>query len=215
MKSASRPVSRYGIKELQEQRNQGEGETDKNGNPLKFRRDVESDWTVKNEVPHYGLKEHAAVDVRNGLVLATKLTPASVHDTKYLPYLVLASCHVKKSDREGVCGQRVLWRAGPIVAAFERNRGWYYAERHTRSEADGAGGGEEQADLEEAVYCGAVFWLESPVAGGEAGAVYDDREEHVGQPVPANGVQPVSTVKAAGRDMTPRGEKCPWRGNGH
>jgi IS5 family transposase len=97
VKSASRPLSQDGLRELQEQRNQGEEERDKNGNPLKFRRDLESDWTVKNEVPHYGLKEHASVDVRNGLVLATRLTPASVHDTKYLPYLVLASCHVKEA----------------------------------------------------------------------------------------------------------------------
>ena len=37
------------------------------------------------------------MDVRNGLVLATKLTPASAHDTKYLPYLVLASCHVREA----------------------------------------------------------------------------------------------------------------------
>jgi len=55
VKSASRPVSRDGLRELQEQRDQGEGETDKNRNPVKFRRDVESDWTVKNAVPHYGL----------------------------------------------------------------------------------------------------------------------------------------------------------------
>ncbi len=69
---------------------------DKNGNTLKFSRDVESDWTVKNETPHYGLKEHASVDVKSGLVLATTMTPASVHDTNYLPYLTLASCHTEE-----------------------------------------------------------------------------------------------------------------------
>ena len=58
---------------------------DKNGNPLKFSRDLESDWTVKNDEPHYGLKEHASVDAENGLVLATELTPASHHDSPYLP----------------------------------------------------------------------------------------------------------------------------------
>jgi transposase, IS5 family len=42
---------------------------------------------VKNDTPHYGLKEHASVDVKSGLVLATTMTPASVNDTNYLPYL--------------------------------------------------------------------------------------------------------------------------------
>ena len=50
---------------------------------------------VKNEEPHYGLKEHASVDVNSGFILATTLTPASVHDTNYLPYLTIASCHTK------------------------------------------------------------------------------------------------------------------------
>jgi IS5 family transposase len=48
---------------------------------------------VKNETPHYGLKEHASVDVRSGLALATAMTPASVHDSTYFTYLTLASCH--------------------------------------------------------------------------------------------------------------------------
>ena len=29
--------------------------------PLKFSRDLESDWTFKNDKPHYGLKEHTTV----------------------------------------------------------------------------------------------------------------------------------------------------------
>jgi IS5 family transposase len=44
-------------------------------------RDLESDWTVKNDKPHYGLKEHASVDVNHGFILASALTPASVNDT--------------------------------------------------------------------------------------------------------------------------------------
>ena len=51
---------------------------------------------VKNDKPHYGLKEHASVDVNSGFVLATTLTPASEHDSKYLPYLTLASCHTEE-----------------------------------------------------------------------------------------------------------------------
>jgi len=96
VKSASRPVSKEGLKELKDRRDAAEGKVDKNGNTLKFSRDAESDWTVKNETPHYGLKEHASVDVKSGLVLATTMTPASVHDTNYLPYLTLASCHTEE-----------------------------------------------------------------------------------------------------------------------
>jgi IS5 family transposase len=95
VKSASKPMSNEGLKELKETRNTPEGRVDKNGNPLKFSRDLESDWTIKNDTPHYGLKEHASVDVQSGFVLATTLTPASEHDSKYLPYLTIASCHTK------------------------------------------------------------------------------------------------------------------------
>jgi IS5 family transposase len=77
VKSASGPMSNDDLKELKEKRDTPEGKVDKNGNPLKFSRDVESDWTVKNDEPHYGLKEHASVDTKNGFVLATTMTPAS------------------------------------------------------------------------------------------------------------------------------------------
>ena len=96
MKSASRPISNDEIKKRKDERNSSEGEADKNGNMQKFSRDLESDWTIKNDKPHYGLKEHASVDVKNGFILATTLTPASEHDSKYLPYLALASCHSDK-----------------------------------------------------------------------------------------------------------------------
>lgn len=96
VKSASKPMSNDGLKKLKDKRNTPEGKLDKNGNPLKFSRDLESDWTVKNDEPHYGLKEHASVGVNSGFVLATTLTPASEHDSKYLPYLTLASCHTEE-----------------------------------------------------------------------------------------------------------------------
>ena len=76
-------MSNDDLRELKGKRNTAEGKLDKNGKPLKFSRDLESDWTVKNEKPHYGLKEHASVDVKNGFVLATTMSPASVHDTNY------------------------------------------------------------------------------------------------------------------------------------
>lgn len=96
VKSASRPISNDEIKKQRDRRETPDGKLDKNGNALKFSRDIESDWIVKNEKPHYGLKEHTSVDVNNGFILATTLTPASIHDTNYLPYLALASCHSKK-----------------------------------------------------------------------------------------------------------------------
>jgi IS5 family transposase len=95
VESASKPLSNDEIKEEKEKRDRPEGKLDKNGNILKFSRDLESDWTVKNDEPHYGLKEHASVDVNSGFVLATTMTPASVHDTNYLSYLAIASCHTK------------------------------------------------------------------------------------------------------------------------
>jgi len=68
VKSASKPMSNEGLTKLKETRNTPEGRVDKNGNPLKFSRDMESDWTIKNDTPHYGLKEHASVDVQSGFV---------------------------------------------------------------------------------------------------------------------------------------------------
>jgi len=89
-------MSNDNLRDLKEKRKSPEGKVDKNGKPLKFSRDLESDWAIKSDSPHYGLKEHASVDIKNGLILATTLTEASIHDTNYLPYLTLASCHTKE-----------------------------------------------------------------------------------------------------------------------
>jgi len=96
IQSASHPLSDEELKKTKEKRQSPEGQVDKKGKSLKFARDLESDWTVKNEVAHYGFKEHASVDVVNGFVLATELTPASHHDSRYLPYCAAASCHTDK-----------------------------------------------------------------------------------------------------------------------
>ena len=93
VKSASRPISNEKIKELREKHNTPEGKLDKNGNPKKFCRDLESDWNAMKDDPFYGLKEHASVDVDNGFILATTMTPASVNDTNYLPYCTVYSQH--------------------------------------------------------------------------------------------------------------------------
>jgi transposase, IS5 family len=93
VKSASRPVSNKKLKELKEKNKSPEGKLDKNANSLKFSRDLESNWTAIDDDPHYGLKEHASVDVNNGFILATIMTPASYHESPYLPYCTIYSLH--------------------------------------------------------------------------------------------------------------------------
>ncbi len=55
VKSASRPISNEQLKEPKKQAETPEGKLDKNSNLKKFSRDLESDWTVKNDKPHFGL----------------------------------------------------------------------------------------------------------------------------------------------------------------
>ena len=81
--------------------NTPEGKLDKNGKPKKYTRDLDSNWVVKNDKPHYGLKEHAAVDTNHGFILATTITPSSVNDTKYLPYCTVYSRHTKQKIEKG------------------------------------------------------------------------------------------------------------------
>jgi IS5 family transposase len=96
VKSASHPISNDKIKQARDKHNTPEGKLDKNGKPLKFCRDLQSDWTVKNDIPHYGLKEHASADTNHGFILATTMTPASVHDTNYLTYCTIYSRHTEQ-----------------------------------------------------------------------------------------------------------------------
>ncbi len=97
VQSVSRPISNDKIKELRDKPQTPEGKLDKNGKPKKYTRDLESDWNAKDENnPHYGLKEHASVDVNHGFILATTLTPASESDTNYFPYCTVFSRHTKQ-----------------------------------------------------------------------------------------------------------------------
>ena len=96
VQSASKPISNEQMKRLKEKKQTSEGRLDKNGKPLKFSRDLESDWTVKNDKPHYGLKEHTSVDINNGFILATTISPASVHDTNYFQYCTVYSRHTSQ-----------------------------------------------------------------------------------------------------------------------
>jgi len=93
VQSASRPITKDEIRKLKEKKETFEGKLDKSSKPLKFSRDSESDWTAIDDEPHYGLKEHASVDVNNGFILATTMTPASHHESSYLPYCTIYSLH--------------------------------------------------------------------------------------------------------------------------
>jgi IS5 family transposase len=96
VQSASHPLSNEILQKEKAKSKTPQGKVDKNGKALKFSRDLESDWTVKNDVAHYGIKEHASVDVKHGFVLSTEMTPASHHDSPYLPLCVAGSCHTKE-----------------------------------------------------------------------------------------------------------------------
>ena len=100
VKSASRPIKNDTIRIVRESHNASEARLDKNGKPIKFSRDVESNWTIKNKTPHYGLKEHTSVDTKHGFVLATTLTPASVNDTNYLSYCTVYSRHTRQKIKK-------------------------------------------------------------------------------------------------------------------
>ena len=97
VKSANHPISNKQIEEFKEKMNTPEGLLDKNGKPKKYTRDMDSDWVIKNDEPHYGLKEHASIDVNHGFILATTLTPSSVNDTNLLQYCTAFSRHTKQA----------------------------------------------------------------------------------------------------------------------
>ncbi len=95
VKSASRSKSKGQLEKIKDHALTPEGKLDKNGNVKKFCRDLSSDWTIKNDEPHYGLKEHAAVDTDNGFILSTILSQASHNDSPYLPRAVIYSRHTE------------------------------------------------------------------------------------------------------------------------
>lgn len=95
VKSASRPVSQKELKVLIEKAETPESKLDKNVNKKKYSRNLDSDWTVKNDKPHFGFKEHTAVDTHNGFILSTYMTPSSQNDSIHLPMVVISSMHTE------------------------------------------------------------------------------------------------------------------------
>ncbi|HOO45663.1 MAG TPA: IS5 family transposase [Deltaproteobacteria bacterium] len=94
VRSVLTPVSRDKIEEKKLEREQRK--QDPTREPAKFGRGLESDWTKRKDVPFYGMKEHASIDVLSGLVRSTLLSPAFEHDTNYLQYVVVNGIHTKK-----------------------------------------------------------------------------------------------------------------------
>jgi len=100
VRSASRPVSDRKLKELREKRKNKAQMRKKTHRAMRFQRDLDSDWTVKNNKPLFGMKEHTAIDVESGLVLSTHISKASEHDTKYFSYVVTKGIHGKKLPKK-------------------------------------------------------------------------------------------------------------------
>ena len=96
VKSASRPVSDRKLRELREKRKNRLQMKKKTQRAMRFQRDLDLDWTVKNNKPLFGMKEHASIDVESGLVLSTCVSKASEHDTNYFQYTVVKGIHGKK-----------------------------------------------------------------------------------------------------------------------
>lgn len=54
----------------------------------KAHKDVEADWTKKNNEVHFGYKNHVIVDSKSKLIVNFQTTPASVHDGNVLSELI-------------------------------------------------------------------------------------------------------------------------------
>ena len=50
----------------------------------KAHKDIDADWTKKNDVSFYGYKNHANVDQKHKIIRRYKVTPASMHDSQEL-----------------------------------------------------------------------------------------------------------------------------------
>jgi IS5 family transposase len=95
VKSVSHPVSQEELKKRIQKAETHEDKLDKNGNKKKYSRNLDSNWTVKNDKPHFGLKEHSAVDTKNGFIISIYLTPSSQNDSIHLPMVIISSMHTK------------------------------------------------------------------------------------------------------------------------
>jgi len=113
VQSAFSPLSKERLKEEKNKRETPEGKVDKNGKPLKFSCDLESDWTIKNDVAHFGLKEHAS-SIRG---LSWQL--------KSRPLCVAKSCHIQEgADNLNKIEDGIMRKAtaGTELTEYEKDR---------------------------------------------------------------------------------------------
>lgn len=96
VRSSRRIKSKEEIQKQRGHRETEEGKKDKKGQSLKFKGDIDSDWTIKDKQPFYGMKEHTSTDVKSGLVLSTMTSKASEHDTLYFQAIAVKGIHGKK-----------------------------------------------------------------------------------------------------------------------
>ena len=54
----------------------------------KAQKDTDARWTKKNNKNHYGYKNHAKVDKDSKIIVSYQVTPANVHDSQMIDYLV-------------------------------------------------------------------------------------------------------------------------------
>jgi IS5 family transposase len=158
VKSASRPLSQDELKKQLEHRQTEEGQRDNNGKLLKFSRDLESDWTVRNDTPHFGLKEHTSVDAKHGFVLATTLTPASVNDTNLLPYCTAFSRHTKRAIKKVYADKGYAGEPNRDFLALNRHyaQGLHHGQTHRLRDPA------QQAHRQNPIHRGAILRHQPP-----------------------------------------------------
>lgn len=61
-------------------------------------KDTDADWTKKNETSYFGYKNHVKVDAKTKLIIASEVTPASVHDSQVIEKLVKEGDKVVYAD---------------------------------------------------------------------------------------------------------------------
>lgn len=84
------PVPKQRIsKEDKEQLDKGEIPQAWQDNPHRLaQRDIDASWTQKNDVSHFGYKNHISADVEYGFVRRYSVTDAAVHDSVALPSIL-------------------------------------------------------------------------------------------------------------------------------
>lgn len=81
------PIQRNSRDENQQIKTTGEKPADWSEGKAR-QKDVDANWTKKNDVSFYGYKNHIKVDKNSKLIVDFQTTPASVHDSQVMPELL-------------------------------------------------------------------------------------------------------------------------------